>query len=298
MCYSKADGGKRCFTHTTLESPKVLKERMKQAEKSGNRERYRKAKEDYCTTEEAIRRFEAKGDFKNAARFLRRHNLLVDQFNAKYGGNKKHLEDYETRMARLEAKAQAEREAEQRKSEVAEAKRAAAAAKKAEAAARKAEARKAASQKKPTTANASPWSRAGIHRETGTKFSPAGWSKDGINQITGTKWNQDGNDVYGYGQDGYHKVTGRNRAGWDREGYDEHLRDVKEFHKITGRNKQLPDRDGWGPEGWNLKGTIHRDTGTNLDPEGFDVNDYNPALGMFRKDWEALQAANLEPAHV
>lgn len=152
--------------------------------------------------------------------------------------------------------------------------------------------------RKAAIANKPVWSKAGINKFTNTKFSPQGWSKDGINEHTHTKWDEDGYDVHGYGQDGYHKESGRNRAGYDCEGYDENLRDVKGFHKITGRNKQGLDRDGWNEEGWNLLGTVHRDTGGNLNPETFDVNDWSPVHKMFRAEWKALQASKVEPAYV
>lgn len=91
------------------------------------------------------------------------------------------------------------------------------------------------------------WSKAGIYRDTGTKFSPKRWSQDKKHELTGDIYDPEGYDIEGYGRDGY-DVHGRNRAGRNRAGYDRRGLDVH----------------GWTVEGWNFEGTLHRNTGTNF----------------------------------
>lgn len=142
------------------------------------------------------------------------------------------------------------------------------------------------------------WSRAGNHRDTGTKFNPQGWSKDKLHEATGTRYDPEGYDSEGYGVDGYHRLTGRNRTGYNRAGYDKFDRDIGGYHRVTGLNKQGWDKAGYNADGWHRTGSHHRDTGTNLDPQGFDINDWSPELRMFRHEWEARQSATMEPANV
>lgn len=148
----------------------------------------------------------------------------------------------------------------------------------------------AANAKKPV------WSKAGIHRDTGTRFSPRRWSQDKKHELTGDIYDPEGYDIEGYGKDGFHKETGLDRQGYGRDGYDVHGRN-RAGRNRGGYDRRGLDEHGWTVEGWNFEGTLHRDTGTNLDPDTFDVNDWSPIHKMFRHEWEQMNAAQ-EPAHV
>ena len=140
----------------------------------------------------------------------------------------------------------------------------------------------------------------GMHRN-GTRYDDEGYGADGFDEdgvdregfdregFGSDDRDREGFDREGYGEDGYdrkgfdragiNKSTGSeyddrgyNREGFDEYGYDRGGYDNEGFHR-NGFNREgihKETRTEFGPNGWNQSRTIHRDTGNNYDPEGFN----------------------------
>ncbi|MBR2543482.1 hypothetical protein IKF03_02720 [Candidatus Saccharibacteria bacterium] len=114
-------------------------------------------------------------------------------------------------------------------------------------------------------------------------YDRKGFDKSGMHKETGTEY--DGNSFW-YGHKGYNR-DGFDENGYDRKGYDKDgfFRDGfndEGIHKTT--------RTEFNPGGWNRAQTIHRDTGDQYGPDGFDHLGYNKdgydRDGYDRKGWD------------
>ena len=126
----------------------------------------------------------------------------------------------------------------------------------------------------------------GYNKVTG--FNRAGWNREGIHRATGTHYNQYGYDMYGLRKDGFGR-DGFDREGYDRNGYNKQGFNREGMHRngtrynyrgydATGYNRAGFDCNGVDKLGFRKDGT-HIETGTNLNPEGYNVyglkNGYN-----------------------
>jgi len=124
------------------------------------------------------------------------------------------------------------------------------------------------------------------------RFSAEGWDREGFNAdgyvyhgLTRellAEWADADDSVFsydrsGYGQDGYHVISGRNRAGINRDGYDRRGYDQNGFNEAGWHRDTLMHRDTgtrYNPKGFSVYGS-HEVTGTLYDPEGYDCNGYD-----------------------
>jgi len=115
------------------------------------------------------------------------------------------------------------------------------------------------------------FNREGTHKVTQDKYDSMGFDKDGFHRDTGTQFDLEGLDRHGFRDDGTHSITGQYV---DEQGYNQDGRDYEGFDR-QGYDKEGFDRFGIGPTGYSKRGFdhfgIHRDTGTQLDPNGFDA---------------------------
>lgn len=91
MCQSLAEGGRRCFSHTTHAPAKHWKKKLVEAKKqNASADEIKAIQVEYLTTEEGIETLLSKGKNDLAARFIARRNSLIDSYNIRYHGSKPH----------------------------------------------------------------------------------------------------------------------------------------------------------------------------------------------------------------
>lgn len=91
----------------------------------------------------------------------------------------------------------------------------------------------------------------GVHKDTGTFIDNTGYTRSGRDR---EGYDREGYNQWGYDRNGFDR-DGYNRAGCDKNGY--------ERNGFTG----IPSDEG----GYTM---VHRDTGTDRDPEGYDYEGY------------------------
>ncbi len=123
-------------------------------------------------------------------------------------------------------------------------------------------------------------------------FNRNGFNQTGINRMTGSRYDYDGFDIdgrdrHGYDRDGFNKY-GYDIRGFDREGFDGRGFNREGINKKTGTE--------FGLSGWNQSETIHRDTGTKYDPDGFDHLGYDKD-GYDRDGYKAVYDESKKGRH-
>lgn len=257
MCRSKAEGGKRCFTHAMDDDYVDLKKRRAKAKAKDNVEEAKALLLEMLTTEEGIEELERRGELEVAAKMVRRRNRKIAAYNLRWKDSKPYFRPYEERDLRplpgYRLQPLWNRDG-------------------------------------FNTRPRQPF----VHHETRTLYCPQGFNRWHIHQATGTRFNEDGFDWQGYDERGLN-AEGWDRQGYDADGFDAEgfgrsviatRRDQKllEFEFMTlcysrpNAEGHRFARDGssmepeaypniWGwidrPYGW-----IHVGTGTELNPEG------------------------------
>jgi hypothetical protein len=136
----------------------------------------------------------------------------------------------------------------------------------------------------------------GIHRDAPERyrFNAEGFGRDGFNadgyvyrgltrEIL-AEWASTDDSVFaydraGYGRDGFHGGTGRDREGYGRDGLNRLGYDRDGFNRNGWHRDTLIHRETgthYNPQGFNVYGT-HEETGTSYDPDGYDANGYDRA---------------------
>lgn len=95
---------------------------------------------------------------------------------------------------------------------------------------------------------------------------------NGINRFTRTKYDYAGYDREGYDEQGY------DRQGYDKEGFDRSNFNHENINRVTGTE--------FGENGWNRNRTVHRDTGNEYDPEGYNYSGRDKD-GYDRNGWDS-----------
>jgi len=127
------------------------------------------------------------------------------------------------------------------------------------------------------------YNRAGYNREG---LNKKGFNKKGIHYLTHMRYDTGGYDKNGYNRDGF-DWRGYDRDGYDTRGYDKSGFDRRGF-AITGWSREGINsitNTKFNLRGWNQFGTIHEDTGTKYDLEGYDVDGFDE-MGRDRKGYD------------
>ncbi len=102
MCQSLAEGGKRCFSHSTHAPAKEWKKKIQEAKaRDASPDELKALKIEYLTTEEGIETLISSARIELAEKFIARRNKLIDTYNAQLGGNKKHYVPLSHRPQRI-----------------------------------------------------------------------------------------------------------------------------------------------------------------------------------------------------